>query len=376
MKKHKVDLTCEERQTLQTLVRKGEHSALKLMRAHILLKADSNGPGWTDAQIAEAFGCHEQTAYNVRKRFARRGCLSALDRKPQSRPSHVRKLDGQGEARLIALACSNPPEGFSQWTLQLLADELVELQIVESISIETVRQTLKKNALRPHRWSYWVIPPDEDADFVAAMEAVLEVYQRPEDARFPVVAMDERPVQLLEDIRSPVPVKPGRIARIDYEYKRIDVVSAFLFTNALQGWRRVSVRQRRTAIDWAEEVKHLLEEVYPDAERVTLVCDNLNTHKLTSLYKAFAAEAALGLSSRLELVHTPKHGSWLNIAEIELSVFSRQCLNRRIPDLETLRSEAEAWQEYRNKTANRVDWRFTTQDARIKLKRLYPKTQP
>ena len=142
MKKHKVDLTLEERQTLETLVRKGQHSALKLMRAHILLKADSHGPGWTDAQIADAFGCHEQTAHNVRKRFARRGRLAALERK--SRPSHVRKLDGQGEARLIALACSDPPEGFSQWTLQLLADELVELQIVESISIETVRQTLKK----------------------------------------------------------------------------------------------------------------------------------------------------------------------------------------------------------------------------------------
>ena len=136
-------------------------------------------------------------------------------------------------------------------------------------------------------------------------------------------------------------------------------------------------RQRRTSIDWAEEVKHLLEEVYPDAERVTLVCDNLNTHKLTSLYKAFpVSEEALRLSSRLEIVYTPKHGSWLNIAEIELSVFSRQCLNRRIPDLETLRSEAEAWQVYRNKTANRVDWRFTTQDTRIKLKRLYPQTQP
>ena len=144
MKKHKVELTCEERQTLQTLVRKGEHSALKLMRAHILLKADSKGPSWTDAQIADAFGCHEQTAYNVRKRFATRGRLAALDRKPQSRPSHVRKLDGPGEARLIALACSDPPEGFSQWTLHLLADQLVELQVVESISIETVRQTLKK----------------------------------------------------------------------------------------------------------------------------------------------------------------------------------------------------------------------------------------
>ncbi len=146
MKKHKheVELTSEERQTLETLIRKGEHSALKLMRAHILLKADSNGPGWTDAQIAEAFGCHEQTAYNVRKRFATRGRLSALERKPQSRPSHVRKLDGQGEARLIALACSDPPEGFARWTLQLLADELVELQVVENISIETIRQTLKK----------------------------------------------------------------------------------------------------------------------------------------------------------------------------------------------------------------------------------------
>jgi len=207
------------------------------------------------------------------------------------------------------------------------------------------------------------------------METVLEVYQRPEDARFPVVAMDERPVQLLADIRPSIPMKPGHTARIDYEYKRKGSVSAFLFTAPFQGWRRVSVRERHTGIDWAEEVKYLLDEVYPDAERVTLVCDNLNTHRLTSLYKAFPAEEALRLASRLEIVYTPKHGSWLNIAEIELSVFSRQCLNRRIPDIETLRSEAEAWQTYRNRTANRVDWRFTTQDARIKLKRLYPKTQ-
>ena len=207
------------------------------------------------------------------------------------------------------------------------------------------------------------------------MEAVLDVYQRPEDARFPVVAMDERPVQLLADLRPPIPPKPGRLARIDYEYRRPGSVSAFLFTAPFQGWRRVSVRPRRTAIDWAEEVKHLLDEVYPDAERVTLVCDNLNTHKIASLYKAFPAAEAHRLRSRLELVHTPVHGSWLNIAEIELSVFSRQCLNRRIPDIDVLRSEAEAWQTYRNQTANRVDWRFTTQDARIKLKRLYPKTQ-
>lgn len=220
-----------------------------------------------------------------------------------------------------------------------------------------------------------MIPPDEDAAFVVAMEKVLEVYQRPEDPKRPVVAMDERPVQLLKDLRSPVPAKPGRIAHRDYEYKRIAVVSAFLFTNPLDAWRRVSVRERRTAVDWAEEVKYLLDAVYPEAERVTLVCDNLNTHTLKSLYKAFTDQEADRLSSRLELVYTPKHGSWLNIAEIELSVFSRQCLNRRISDLQTLRSEVEAWQTYRNQTARPVDWRFTTQDARIKLKRLYPKTQ-
>lgn len=144
MSKHKVDLTVEERQTLETIVHKGAHSSLKLMRAHILLKADRNGPGWTDARIAEAFGCHEKTVYNVRKRFAMRGRLAALERKPQSRPSHVRKLDGEGEARLIALACSDPPQGFARWTLRLLADKLVELEVVENISIETIRQTLKK----------------------------------------------------------------------------------------------------------------------------------------------------------------------------------------------------------------------------------------
>ena len=220
-----------------------------------------------------------------------------------------------------------------------------------------------------------MIPPDEDADFVTAMEQVLDVYERPEDPKHPVVAMDERPVQLVKDMRAPIPAKPGRIARRDYEYKRVDVVSVFLFTNPLQGWRRVSVRERRTAIDWAEEVKYLLDEVYPEAQRVTLICDNLNIHTIKSFYKAFPAEEARRLASRLELVHTPKHGSWLNIAEIELSVLSRQCLNRRISDLETLRSEVEAWQQHRNKNAGRVDWQFRTKDARIKLKRLYPQTQ-
>lgn len=219
-----------------------------------------------------------------------------------------------------------------------------------------------------------MIPPEADEAFVSCMEDVLKLYQRPRDVRFPVVNMDEQPLQLLAEKRRPLPMASGRAMRVDYEYVRQGTASAFMFTEALRGWRKVSVRARRTAVDWAEEVKVILDEVYPDAERVLLICDNLNTHKYASLYKAFEAPEASELRNRLELHHTPKHGSWLNIAEIELSVFKRQCLwHRRIPDVETLRREAAAWASHRNAVAKRVDWQFTTQDARIQLKRLYPK---
>ncbi len=218
-----------------------------------------------------------------------------------------------------------------------------------------------------------MIPPGEDAAFVASMEQVLDCYQRPLDPEFPVVNMDEQPVQLKADLRDRQVMQPGQVERVDSEYKRKGVVSVFLFTETLSGWRKVSVRERRTAVDWAEEVKAVLQEVYPAAKRVMLVCDNLNTHTFASLYKAFPAAEARELCSRLELVYTPKHGSWLNIAEIELSVLTRQCLSRRIPDLETLHRETQAWQMKRNAEAKGVDWQFTTQDARTRLKRLYPK---
>ena len=220
-----------------------------------------------------------------------------------------------------------------------------------------------------------MIPPDEDAAFVAAMENILDFYQQPLDPRFPVVNMDEQSVQLLQESRVSIPGAPGRVKRVDHEYRRNGTASIFLFTEALTGWRGVSVRERRTAVDWAEEVKMLLETVYPEAEQVILISDNLNTHKLKSLYKAFPAAEARRLSKRLALHHTPVHGSWLNIAEIELSVLTRQCLSRRIPDLETLKQETAAWASHRNAASKGVDWRFTTDDARIRLKRLYPQTQ-
>ena len=218
----------------------------------------------------------------------------------------------------------------------------------------------------------WVIPPTENAEFVAAMEHVLDLYQKPLDTDVPVVNMDEQPVMLRDNVRDPYPAKCGQVKRVDYEYKRNGTASLFLFTEALSGWRQVSVRERRTAVDWAQEVKILLDEVYPKAKRVILVCDNLNTHKVSSLFKAFPAAEARSLCSRLEIVYTPKHGSWLNIAEIELSVLTRQCLSRRIPDIETLRRETKAWETRRNTEAKQVDWQWTTNEARIRLKRLYP----
>ena len=206
------------------------------------------------------------------------------------------------------------------------------------------------------------------------MEDVLEVYTRPYDPKRPQVCMDETNKQLLRDTRAPLPLQPGQSARVDYEYERGGVVNLFLFCEPLAGRRWVDVTEHRTKADWAHQIKDLIEVRYPDAEMIVLVMDNLNTHTPAALYEVFPPAEAKRLVDKLEIHHTPKHGSWLNMAEIELSVLSRQCLDRRVPDFAVLASEVTAWQERRNAAGGAVDWRFTTDDARIKLKRLYPST--
>ena len=207
------------------------------------------------------------------------------------------------------------------------------------------------------------------------MEDVLDVYTRPYDPRVPLVCMDETSRQLLRDTRSPIPVQSGWPERVDHEYEREGVVNLFLFCEPLAGRRWVTVTDRRTKIDWAEQIKDLVDQRYPQAERIALVMDNLNTHTPASLYEVYPPAEAKRLADKLEIHHTPKHGSWLNIAEIELSVLSRQCLDRRVPDFATMAAEVEAWQERRDRMGSTVDWQFTSEDARIKLKRLYPKIQ-
>lgn len=218
----------------------------------------------------------------------------------------------------------------------------------------------------------WCIPPEANAAFVCQMEEVLDVYKREYDPKYPVVCMDETTKQCTREIRKPIRASPGQLERYDGEYERNGVGHLLLFYAPLENWRTVQVADNHTAVEWAEGVRHLVQDVYPTAKRITLVMDNLNTHTGASLYKAFAPAMARELLNKLEFVYTPKHGSWLNMAECEFSVLSRQCLDRRIPDMQTLTQEITAWQAPRNGNTKPAEWRFTTDDARIKLKRLYP----
>jgi hypothetical protein len=221
---------------------------------------------------------------------------------------------------------------------------------------------------------YWVIPPEADAEFVANMEEVLETYAKSYDPACPVLCMDEQPVQLLKETRTPILATIEHGKRVDYEYERAGTANIFMFTEPLAGWRDVAVRETKTKFDWATEMARLLEGRYAGCARVILVCDNLNTHTKGAFYEAFEPERARQLVRRLDFRHTPKHGSWLNIAENELSSLTRQCVaGRRFGDVETLRAETSAWSTDVNNTQRGVDWQMKIDDARCKLKSVYPK---
>ena len=226
--------------------------------------------------------------------------------------------------------------------------------------------------LNPHVKGQWVIPRQENSAFVAAMEDVLDVYQRRRDPMRPLVCMDESTKQLIKETREPQPTEPGRPARVDYEYERNGTANMFMMFAPLEGWRHVKITDRHTAVDYAHALKDLSDIHFPDVEQIVLVQDNLNTHKLASLYEAFPPAEARRLVERFEWHYTPRHGSWLDMAESELGVLATQCLDRRIPDKRTLTNKISAWETDRNANRAKADWQFTTNDARIKLKRLYP----
>ena len=374
VKKYIVTLSEAEREQLSALIHSGKHPAQKLLKARILLKADASegGEGRSDSWIAAALQTSVDTVARTRQRLVEEGLEAALIRKHSPNSARRRIFDGAAEARLIALACSKPPAGRARWTLQLLEEAVVELKIVERASDNTIGRTLKKNTLKPHLKQQWVIPPDANAAFVAAMEDILEVYQRPYDRQRPLVCLDESSKQLIAETRVPIAAKPGQPGRHDYEYRRNGTANLFMMFAPLEGWRHVKVTDRHTAVDYAQVLKELSDTHFPGSAKIVLVQDNLNTHKPASLYEAFPPAEARRLVERFEWHYTPKHGSWLDMAESELSVLSSQCLDRRIPDQQVLKEEVEAWEADRNRKHAKADWQFTTADARVKLKRLYP----
>jgi hypothetical protein len=218
----------------------------------------------------------------------------------------------------------------------------------------------------------WIIPPLQNSQFVANMEQVLDVYKRKYDRAYPLICMDESPKQLIKETRVPIPMKSGRKVRQDFEYERCGVANIFLASEPLKGKRYVEVTERRTKSDWAIFIKQIADKWYKDARKITLVMDNLATHKAAALYEVYPPQEAKRIWDRFEFIYTPKHGSWLNMAEIELNVLMGQCLNRRIDNMKTMKQEVKAWQSHRNNMNAKINWQFTTKNARVKLKKLYP----
>lgn len=364
--KYFVELTAEEREQLLDITKKGRQSARVVKRANILLMAD----GWksSDEEIAQALSAGTSTVFRVRRGFVEYGLDVALSE--CDRPGGVRKLDAKEEALLVSIACSEPPKGRSRWTLELLTDRFVQLTDHDSLSKETTRRRLKEKELKPWQKKMWCIPK-LDADYVAQMEHILELYAEPPSQARPVVNFDEALKQLVADMREPKPMKPGQTAKQDYEYRRVGTANIFLFFDRHRGWRKAKPTERKGNIDFAECMRDLVDIHYPDAEKVRVVLDNLNTHRPGALYKAFSPEEARRILRRLEFHYTPPHASWLNMVEIEIGNMNQQCLDRRIPDWQSLVSELSAWEKRRNKQKATINWMFNIDKARKKLNRAY-----
>lgn len=372
-RKYHINLSKTERKIIRHLQKKAV-SANARTRYAILLAADESRAKkpLTNSEIASMAGATVPTVIDTIRKFCTMGLSAAIipERNPNSNTACL-KATGEVEARMIAKACTSPPEGHSRWTLTLLAEESAVI-LEDGISRATVGRILNRNEIRPHMSKYWCIPPQEDAEFVANMEDILDIYQCPYDPKFPVWCMDEKPYQLLGECREPIPMRPGKIEKIDSEYKRDGTAAIFCFIKPHTGDIFHSVEETRTAVDWAEKIRNLVDVVEPKAEKIILVMDNLNTHTIGSLYKAFPPEEARRIARKLDIHYTPKHGSWLDIAEIGIHIMTRQCLDRRIPDIESLRKELNAWNEYYSKNPSPINWQFKSSDSRIKLKRLYP----
>ena len=361
----RVELRQDEREELTALLKSGRHAVRKVKRAQILLAADD---GVGDGEVAARVGAGGSTVYRTKRRFVEGNLELALAEAP--RPGAQRKLSGKEEALLIATACSAPPAGRARWTLELLADVMVALTEHEGLSRETVRRRLAENALKPWRRDMWCVPK-VDAAYVAAMEDVLDLYGEPPDPTRPVICFDESPTQLIGEVRAPIPAEPGRLERFDFTSATAPSISSSSSTSIAPGARS------RSPSDVPPPTSPMHARAqrrpFPRSRKDRVVMDNLSTHSPASLYNALPAPEARRILRRLEFHFTPKHASWLNMVEIEIGVLRGQCLDRRISSRDILEAEIAAWERQRNDSAARIKWMFTTEKARHKLSRAYPK---
>ncbi len=385
-KKYIVKLSRKQRKKLINLTRRGESKARQLTRARVLLLSDENRPKgcMKDNEISDILHVSLPTIFRIRRQFVTEGLDEALGEK--LRCGRPKVFDGKDACKITALACTDPPEGHAKWSLRLLADRVVELEYVESISYVTVFNILKKNELSPHLRKQWCIGK-LTPQFLWRMEDILNLYEQDYDASRPLICFDERPCQLIDDVIQPLPMQEGKVKREDYHYKRNGVCNVFIAFNPHTGQRLVEVYERRTRQEYAdffrrlsagvvarnEAITNFPVEHYPHASTITVVQDNLNTHSPASFYQCFPPEEALALAQKFSMHYTPVNASWLNMAELELAALSKQCLDRRIGDMETLKREVLAWAEERNQKHITVNWQFTNDKARDKFSRFYPK---
>jgi hypothetical protein len=317
--------------------------------------------GLTAAEVAHYLEITPRTVFNLERNYEIGGLQKALYDDP--RPGAPRRLDDRFKCHVVATVCADPPEGFDRWTLELIREQVLKSEVVKAVCTESIRLVLKEHDLKPWQQQSWCVPKIDEA-FWRRMDAILEVYAKPDDPLHPLVCIDEKPIQLLDHVRSPSGLKPGRPKRIDYEYKRKGTCNVFCAVRPQAGEYLLEVTERRTAADFARFLGQL-EKTYQSAEQITLVMDNLNTHREKSLVDYYGEEEGSRLWQRFAVHYTPVHGSWLNQAEIAINLYARQCLGKsRIPDLASLTKKTKAWTQYINAQKAKIQWSFTKADAR------------
>jgi transposase len=364
--RYRVELSESERAELQEMLSGGEQAVRRLKRAQILLASDL---GQGEEAIARTLRVGISTVYRTRRRFVEGNLEGALSE--ESRPGKMRKLSRNEEVLLVATACSKAPAGCARWTLKLLAGRMVELTEHAGLSRETIRRRLHENALKPWQRKMWCIAK-VDAEYVARMEDVLDLYAKKPPPNNPVVSFDESPVQLIGEARTPIAATPGQAQRYDSEYRRNGTANLFVMVDAHRPWRHVKVTDHRTGQDFAACMRDLVDQHYPRAQKIRVVLDNLSTHSAASLYNSFAPPEARRIMSKIEFHYTPKHASWLNMVEIEIGVLRTMCLDRRIEQRSQLESEIATWERRRNANREKIQWLFDCEKARKKMRHAYP----